>query len=125
MKPKLWKIYFILILILSVPTYFLQGFYRIWEIIDFIVFLIAMMGLFGFAWRKKLISKLFWQIFFSVQLVWNFYYLYFLPLPQKVFEIMENVNGSSQFAVATLTFVIFSPLIIALYLYAFKYFNWK
>ena len=113
-----WKIYFWLLIVLTVPSYFWQGFSRSWEIIDFILFIVAMIGLFAFSWQKKMFTQLFWKTYLPTYIIWNVFYQYFLPLPQKVSEV--DLGGLSQSMTATITWIIFFPLIIALYLYGFK-----
>ena len=121
MKKTLWKIYFWFLLIVIIPTYLWQGFSRVWEIIDVILMLIAMIGLFGFCWQKRWISVIFWKIFFCGYIVWNIFQQYILPWPQVVQEAMEkDIGGLSQPVVATINITIFIPLFIALYFYAFK-----
>ena len=113
-----WKIYFWLLIVLTLPSYLWQGFSRSWEIIDFILFIVAMIGLFAFSWQKKMFTQLFWKTYLPTYIIWNVFYQYFLPLPQKVSEV--DLGGLSQSMTATITWIIFIPLIIALYLYGFK-----
>jgi len=117
MKKTLWKIYFWLLLITTVPTYLWQGFSRIWEVIDAIAMLVAMLGLLAFCWQKRLLSVIFWRIFFIIYIIWNIFQQYILPWPQTVQEAMGDL---SQSVAATINIITFIPLMIALYLYAFK-----
>lgn len=117
MKNLGWKIYFFLILVLTILTYLWQGFDRIWEVLDLILFVVAMVGLFGFAWKKKFLSSLFWKIYFVIQLIWNIYYYYFLPMSEKTSSVLIGVP---QFLSATFSLIFFIPLFIALYLYGFS-----
>ena len=77
-----------------------------------------MIGLFTFSWNKKVMNLLFWKIFLFVSVIWNLCYQYFLPLPKKVSEM--GFGGLFRPIAATITFSLFVPLLIALYLYAFK-----
>ena len=118
MKRVLWKIYFFLLLAIAVITYIWQGFARFWGIIDLVIFILAMVGLYAYIWRKELITKIFWKVFFIITIFWNIFYLYILPLPEKVLESFEQ-SGMSNFTGSTLSLILFIPLIVALYLYAF------
>ena len=118
-KLILWKIYFWFILINVVITYILQGFSRLWVIADLFIYFIAFVGLFAFIWKKNILNKLFWKTYFFVQIIWNIFYLYFLPLPEKITESFEM----SQFSMATISIIIYIPLFFALYLYGFKFKN--
>lgn len=113
-----WKIYFIFVLILSLPSYMSYGTMRAWDIIDFIVFIPSIAGLFGFCWSKRLLNQQFWKSFFIVCIVWNIYYQYFVPMPQVMDEFLNK--GMSQSLLATITWIPFIPMVIALYLYGFK-----
>ena len=70
-----WKIYFWLLIVLTVPSYFWQGFSRSWEIIDFILFIVAMIGLFAFSWQKKMFTQLFWKTYLPTYIIWNVFYV--------------------------------------------------
>ncbi len=113
-----WKVYLGFLIILSLPTYLWQGFSRIWEIIDIIVLAVAITGLIAFSWGKKLLAQRFWKVFLLVFMVWNMLYQYFLPVLQKVSEV--DIGRLSRPMIATIVWIPFIPLAIALYLYAFK-----
>lgn len=117
-----WKIYFCFLMVFVVPGYLWQGFSRSWEIVDFAIFVVAMMGLFAYSWQKKMLNQQFWKAYLILYLVWNVYYNYFVPLPQKVTEMLieMDLGGFPQATVATTSLVFIIPLFIALYLYGFK-----
>jgi hypothetical protein len=77
-----------------------------------------MIGLFAFSWQKKMFTQLFWKTYLPTYMIWNMFYQYFLPRPKKVSEV--DLGGLAQSMTATITWIIFIPLIIALYLYGFK-----
>ncbi len=121
MKKTIWKIYFWFLIICTVPTYLWQGFSRYWEVIDAVLMFVAMVGLFAFCWQKRWLSSTFWKIFFGGYVLWNIFQQYILPLPQVVQQTVEkDMGGVSQPILATFNLLIFIPLLIALYLYAFK-----
>jgi hypothetical protein len=115
-----WKIYAVLIGLLSFWGYFDTGLSRIWDLIDYLVFLIMYAGLVSFSWNKVLFQRRFWQLFFPVSVLWNIAYMFFIPGPSP-----EDVQGSSQLAAASIVSLIFVllislPTFIALFLYAYK-----
>lgn len=116
-KSTLWKIYFWITIINGMFVYLWQSFSRFWEIADLIIFSVGIIGLFAFTWEKTILPKLFWKINFFVHIVWNIFYLYFLPLPEKITETMEI----SQFAISTISVIYYIPLFFALYFYGFKF----
>ena len=111
-----WKIYWFLMLCSSV-FYFWEGFSRMWEIIDFIFFLLALIGLFAFSYRKRFITRPFWKSFFLILIVWTVVYQYFIPLSPRIAGIDI---GMSRMAEATITILPYVPLFVGLYLYGFK-----
>lgn len=115
-KSILWKIYF-WITLLNFFTYLCLGFSRFWEIVDFIIFAVALIGLFAFIWEKIIFPRLFWKINFFTHILWNMFYLYFLPFPEQIKEITE----ASQFTISTTSVIYYIPLFYGLYFYAFKF----
>ena len=111
----IWKIYFWAIVFLSGISYVTVGFGRIWEFVDLVIFVVAFLGLYGFCWQQQVISRSFWRAFFPAQLIWNIYYLYFLPLPVTVVEDVDM----SRFLFGTVNFIPYIPLMMALFLYTY------
>lgn len=50
-------------------------------------------------------------------IIWNIYYHYFIPLPEK---IAESLQGQSQASAATMGLIFFIPIIAMLFLYAYN-----
>jgi hypothetical protein len=113
----MWKAYFVIILILSIILYVWQGLPRFYEFIDVVIFAFALIGLYGYAWGKGILSQGYWKVFFFIMIIWNIVYHYFIPVPAKV---AETLQGQSQAYSATIGLIIFIPLIIAIYLYGYK-----
>ncbi len=121
-----WKVYAVVIGLLSFWGYFDTGFPRIWDLIDYLVFLIMYAGLVSFSWNQVLFHRRFWQLFFPVMVLWNIAYMFFISGPSP-----QDVEGSSQFVAVNIVSVIFVllislPMFIALFLYAYKRYDlWK
>lgn len=113
----MWKIYFVVIMIISVAGYIWQGLPRFYEFIDVIVFAFSAVGLYGYAWGRGYLSQGFWKMFFIIMLVWTILYHYFIPVTTKV---AESLQGQSQASVATIGLIFYIPLIIAIFLYGFQ-----
>ena len=100
-----WKIYFVFIVLISIPLY-LGG--ASGESLEFIIdlgfLLIQLVSIFGLAWEKKILYKIFWQIYFPICVAWNLGHAYL------TFEGMITI-------VLTL---IYLPLLFGTYLYAFR-----
>ncbi len=111
----LWKLFFWLYGASVIIAYKSHEYWRVWETIDLVMTVIAMVGLFLFAWQKYNQSHALWRLFLPAFVVWNGFYLFLLPLPADVLEKYPL----SQFVLA-FPFLIFAlPLFFALYLYAF------
>ncbi len=110
----LWRIYFWVLILLSAP-YYIKPDLKITEMIDGVLFVIALVGLYGYCWYKKILSKDFWRIFFVVAIGWNIFDLFTNP---KGTEVMGEDFIAGLFAIA-FAVAFFIPLFIALYRYAF------
>ena len=94
MKKTFWKIYFWFLLIAIIPTYLWQGFSRIWEVIDVILMLVAMLGLFAFCWQKKWFSSMFWKTFFYGYIIWNIFQQYIYHSYRKIQDLQTHPQKS-------------------------------
>jgi hypothetical protein len=113
-----WKIYFVAILIFSLPTYLTQDYSRFWELFDALYFFVAAIGMWAFCWNKHLFGRFFWQAFFWTDLVWNLLYAYVFPLHPGYDAVADGLVSRPILAMGTL--LLFAPMTIALYLYAFN-----
>lgn len=113
-----WKIYFILLLFIYFISYIGYEKMRLWEIIDLVLFIISLVGLYGFSWSRRIFTQEFWQVFIMVSIIWNTGYNYFVPLPTFMVEIIDN--KMSQATLATLSLIPYIPCLIGVYLYGFK-----
>ncbi|MBI5555315.1 MAG: hypothetical protein HY920_05640 [Elusimicrobia bacterium] len=113
-----WKLYFLFIMIVAIKSYSLEEF-RIWEIIDVDFFVLAMIAYFGFCWGKRIFTRSFWKIFFLLYLLWCVYYQYFIPMPEMPMNLSKALE-EPQYIIATETLTFYIPVIVALYLYAFR-----
>jgi hypothetical protein len=114
-----WKVYAVVMGLLSFASYYVTGLPRIWELIDFLVFLLMYAGLISFAWDQPLFHRRFWQVSFPVMVLWNVVYMFVIPAPEP-----PEVADMDQFALAVLSAIIvvfiYIPWFVALYRYAYK-----
>jgi hypothetical protein len=114
-----WKFYFWFMLALDMAAFIWPTARRPWETIEPVFFVSALIGLFGFCWQKATISRLFWQVFLFVFLVWMAAYIFIAaPLPSVL-----DLSGRTHLPVrlvSSFAIIPYAPLIVALYLYAFK-----
>ena len=110
-----WKIYFCILTLLLLTTYFSlfksKGLYSIYTL-DFLISIMSLVGLFCFAFKKKWLQVSFWKVYFFVYIVWDFSFnLLIAPRIEANYSIVDSLIG----------LVIIIPLYIGLYLYAFKF----
>ena len=120
-----WKIYFYLLC----TIFFIDIFFRFyfsglnidWIGLSVFVFLpsvVSAVGLYCFAYGKRIFNKLFWKLFFVVFVVDRFFYLL------DSVEVSKEIHGENFSLIndigTTLLYSSFEmPLFIALFLYAF------
>ena len=115
MKTTLWRLYFAVVgLLTGIAVLFPQQ-RRIWESVDTVCIMFALVGLFGFAWEKNIFDRLLWRIFSVAFFGWTFFYLFILPpLPSVTRQITMQ-----PWLIGTIAILPYSPLIVALFLYGY------
>jgi hypothetical protein len=119
MKTMLWKFYFWVILALDMIAFVMPQQRRVWETVDMGVFLLALFGLFGFCWSKQMLSRLFWRISLVCLLAWIGWYAFVLAPVPAVASQAAGMKLPSRLLTG-LAIVPHIPLVVALYLYAFR-----
>lgn len=117
----LWKIYFSIIVVLTISSYLYNytiGFNRFWDFFDIVVSVFSLVGLFGYSWERGIISQTFWQKFFWVSIGWDIIYKYFIPIPPQAIEYFPP--NLSQTILSTIEFIPIIPLFIALFIYGYR-----
>lgn len=80
--------------------------------IEYIFEFVFLLGVFGYAFEKKIFIKKLWQIFLPLIIAWNIFYL---------IHITDlNVSTFDFFAFSLIYFILLLPGYIALYLYGFN-----
>lgn len=127
-KPRLWKIYFWFLLIISIGAFIFQGIARNWDIADLLISAIAILGLYAFCWNKKILNQMFWKTFFLANIVWMIALTYIIPPSQQLIEKLPEkemmVFQQNIFLFSTIgliiSLILLLPLFVALYSYGFK-----
>jgi hypothetical protein len=122
MKTVLWKFYFWIVVFLDgmafvMPQDVMQR--RAWETLDMGFLATAFFGLFGFCWGRPLLGRVFWQVFLACFVGWTCFYMYFLT-PLSALAVQADHLKISVRLLATVGLVPHLPLLVALYLYAFR-----
>ena len=116
-----WKIYFwiLLLLLLLAYTAIFMGMPSIWDLLDSFISLVAITGLFSYAYKKRILTPKFWSIVFVTIIAWDFTYNLILTDYLGVAQqIEQDYKSSIATKLASLALVI--PEYIALYLLAFN-----
>ncbi|MFH1564504.1 MAG: hypothetical protein ABIC82_01505, partial [bacterium] len=124
-------IYFWFLLIASMCA--VQGFIGNWDIIDLLISVIALLGLYAFCWNKKILNQMFWKIFFLANIAWMIVLTYIIPPSQQLIEKLPEkemmVFQQNIFLFSTIgliiSLILLLPLFVALYSYGFKNNIWK
>jgi len=113
-----WKIYFWILVVLLAFYHPSVGFPRIWEVLNLVIDVIAIVGLYGFCWEKRILARLFWRGFLPICMIWTVLYQHFIPDIQKVY--VAPYPGWFELADRIFSLLMAILLFVALYLYAFK-----
>ncbi len=120
----LWRVYFYyfilcwIIFIFSLAVFpalmeILPGTHNIWlKIVDLVIQLIAIIGLFAYIYQKRIFRPVFWKTFFCVFLIYEFADFLIMALSVQ--------NFTTFFGWWLIVELLLVPLVIAVFLYAFK-----
>jgi len=120
-----WKIYFWITIVEALlnvlSLFFAPGIHIFTQIVLILLFLVAVIGLYGYIFQKKIFSGIFWQYFLGIYLLIDIIYLIYSAAPNtplissfSFLTIYKPDNFS--FINAVFGVVIDIPLIYALYL---------
>jgi hypothetical protein len=116
-----WRIYSVALALLLIPTYVMvMGLpHKIWDFMDMVVAVGALMGFLGYAYRFRIISMNVWKVYFFLVICWDFFYNIIISL---VLDLAVHVPNEPKvgWTGVLLSFAIVAPEYIALYLYGFK-----
>ena len=111
-----WKIYFWLIIVLLIFGYWSEGIGGIWGVIDLVISIGSLIGLFLYAYRKIFLSSLVWKAYFFLYVFWDFTYNLI---------IQPRVAGKEFDPISLIGLLFVAPICIALYLYGFRFLKEK
>lgn len=124
-----WKIYFVVVLLLQIWAYsdgLPDNGIGIFKDLDFLFTIVMLMGLFGYAFKKRFLAQSFWKIWIFVIVVWDFLYgFYIINYDMKndpeIIELMShNLLAVIAVIIALIIIAFILPSYIAVYLYGFR-----
>ena len=104
-----WKIYFLYIGVVFLLLTFPFQAETVSEWLDLALMVPSLVGLFGYAFKRRILFPQIWKLYFILLLFWDFYYHFVIVLPQE-----SNWDASALIFIVTLL-----PLYIALFNYGF------
>ena len=118
-----WKIYFWLMAFLvglsaigRVYLYFTREIVTVYDLVESLISLIAIVGLYGFVYQKPLAAPLFWKFIWILLLltwIWSFF-------SAKNAGMIEKFGFAKAALLITLIAGLAVPSLIGLYLYSFR-----
>ena len=112
-----WKIYFWVFTILIIVGYASGEFSSNWDIIDLPASICAFVGLFSYAYKKRILNRIFWKSFLPIYIIWDLTYNLALS--------PEYSEEPTEYIYVLIAYIFVVPLYIALYRYAFKFLEGK
>jgi len=83
-------------------------------LIDVFVYIFVLAGLFGYAYRRRILSRAVWRLTIPIALIYDIQSLITLDI--------DDIENTTEFIIFSLvSFAIFAPLTFAQYLGLFKY----
>lgn len=111
----LWKIYFWLILAIEIASMFVETVHgSVVEITDMVISVISTIGLFGYVYKKQLLSKLFWKFVFIITVIEGLAY--------TMLDVLNDpeLGVGGMIFVTAFTLIILYPFFLGLYRYGFR-----
>ena len=119
-KPNIaWKIFFWLFTPLMLITIFGILFIENLNALDYIdvfIFLLTLLGLYGYAFSKKIATRAVWKVVFYTFIIWSVFYEAISPFILNI----PQYGVAAEIDMWLLLNIIYLPLFISLYFYSFK-----
>jgi hypothetical protein len=116
-----WRIYSVALAFLLLPTYvmIMGTAYSVWDFLDMVVAVGALMGFFGYAYNFRIISMNVWRVYFFLVICWDLFYNILISI---VFDLAVHLPDEKKigWTGVLLSFAMIVPEYIALFRYGFK-----
>lgn len=113
----LWKILFVFSILMQISG-ITKIPLRFYDIFDFFFSSFCLIGLFGFAWRKRILIKSIWQVTAFLYVFWTFVYAFIFIPSQKLPD--GSIGQINILWVNIVSLILFLPWFISLFLYGYK-----
>ncbi|MFJ7469224.1 hypothetical protein ACIQWI_11735 [Peribacillus frigoritolerans] len=111
----LWKIYFWLIIAISIASMFVKSVHGpVIETTDTVISIISTIGLFGYVYNKQMLSKSFWKFVFIITVI--------EVLTYTMLDVLNDpeLGVGGMIFVTGFTLIILYPFFLGLYRYGFR-----
>jgi hypothetical protein len=116
-----WRVYSVVLALFLLPAYsvIMKASPGIFDYVDMIVSVGALMGFIGFAYEFRIISMSLWKFYFFLVIGWDVFYNIFISMIFDLAVHLPNEEKTSWIGVAV-SFALIVPEYVALFLYGFK-----
>jgi len=119
-RPGLaWKIFFWLLtalMLISIFAIFYIENLNALDYFDMLIFSVSILGLYGYAFSKKIGARIIWRVVFYILITWSIFYEVFSPFILNIPQYGE----AGVIDIWLLFNIIYLPLFMSLYYYGFK-----
>ncbi len=118
---RLWKVYFwflFAVLLLGYPILFSEGSPQVLDIVDIVPTITGLVGLFAFAYTRKVGQRQFWSLFLPLIIVYDLVLDFILEPMGLVYQFARQEPTTATDLVLAYLFAL--PEYVALYLYAYR-----
>lgn len=107
-----WKIFTVYFAVSTLYFELAPGSLDPWDILDLLMVLLGILGMFGFSFRRPVFRPLFWRLYLPLNVVWNLWH----PDARTV----PGIPGIPFWVVLLIGVTAAIPFYIALFLYGFR-----
>ncbi len=116
-----WRIYSVALAFLLLPTYVMVmgAAYSLWDFMDMVVAVGALMGFFGYAYNFRIISMNVWKVYFFLVVSWDLFYNIIIT---KVLDLAVHLPEEQKigWTGVLLSFTLIFPEYVALFRYGYR-----
>jgi hypothetical protein len=116
-----WRIYAVVLAIVILPLYsmLMKASPSLYDFLDMVVAVGALMGFFGYAYEFRIISMKLWKVYFFLVIAWDLFYNILISMILDLAVHFPN-EGKITWLDVLLSFMMVVPEYIALFLYGFR-----
>lgn len=116
-----WRIYSVALALILLPTYsiIMKVSPGIFDYLDMIISVGALMGFIGYAYEFRIISMTLWKVYFFLAIAWDLFYNILISMVLNL-AVHLPFEEKTTWVGVLVSFAIIIPEYIALFLYGYK-----